>query len=78
MPESDDSIYDERLLRIRRHCPECHTILKPTGYLRADRLPGKTVWCVEYECPKEKETFQIWDIERKDLIESIVREAGKQ
>lgn len=74
----DDSIHSKRLLRIRRPCPECHETLRPTGYLKHRSIAGESWWGIEYECPKEHETFVISDEERRDLIDSIVREAGKE
>ncbi len=73
----DDRIYSERLLGVTSRCPECGDTLRATGYLRHRRRSTVYPWSIEYECPNEGVIFTIHEVNKAELIDSIVREAGK-
>ena len=77
MDAYDDRIHSPRLLGLTFECPECGGPLTSTGNLLHFRQPGPSTWGIEYECPRDKELFRIYNVSMKQLIDSILREHGK-
>jgi hypothetical protein len=65
-------IYSDRLLALKRRCPEDGTWMSGTGNMYFDKKPA--FWVVEYLCPKDGELFRSWMPEIDGITKQIAKD----
>lgn len=76
MAEDLSSLYSPRLLSIQKRCPDCGTMLRPTGFLKKRQIVNTVYWGIEYECPSQQDVMVIEAPEHRALVQLILKENG--
>ena len=75
MVEEKITIYSNKLANLTRRCPSCGTSMTATGKMHYE--PIMSEWFIEYWCPAEEQTFDIYAPETDQLVAEIQKDSSR-
>lgn len=73
---NERKLHDERLREAWVRCPDCNTVLVPTGdaYAPVDAADNPRSWTIAFRCPNhDDEIIRIWGPNLQPLLDEVLR-----